>query len=255
MHHGPLNTRHNTRLPTLFDRIKAALDTPRRVSTSSMDSTPSLSPMTPSEYHHHHSSASAHAPPFPMSGQRQQHMLMQEDVKESPHPTLYGIRCSEVSQRAYSGQSSQMKSSFDRLQKLDQGKVEYRTIGKKNPLPSLPSHPTPYQIVDKKGCLHAFCLGSFSFLGKRGLFVHRPIYLCPFLPLFSLSLSLFVVFNCKARPMVQMQNLFAFLHFGLHTTQPAPLPHINSIFVQKVESGVSSGNNLCTQVQKVVRLT
>ncbi|GJJ72229.1 hypothetical protein EMPS_04586 [Entomortierella parvispora] len=128
LHHGQFNTRHNTRPPSLFDRIKAALDTPRRVSTSSMDSTPSFAPMIPSEQHHQHSSSSEHASPYPASGQRQASVSMQEDVKENPHPTLYGIRCTEVSQRAYSGQSSQMKSSFDRLQKLDQGKVEYRTI-------------------------------------------------------------------------------------------------------------------------------
>ncbi|KAF9903481.1 hypothetical protein BX616_001624 [Lobosporangium transversale] len=34
----------------------------------------------------------------------------------------------EVTQRAYSGQSSQMKRSFERLQRMDSGKVEYRTI-------------------------------------------------------------------------------------------------------------------------------
>jgi hypothetical protein len=47
-----------------------------------------------------------------------------------PTPMLYGVKCTEVSQRAYSGQTSAMKSGFDRLQRLDSGKVEYRTIGK-----------------------------------------------------------------------------------------------------------------------------
>ncbi|KAG0317233.1 hypothetical protein BGZ97_005698 [Linnemannia gamsii] len=45
-----------------------------------------------------------------------------------PTPMLYGVKCTEVSQRAYSGQTSAMKSGFDRLQRLDSGKVEYRTI-------------------------------------------------------------------------------------------------------------------------------
>ncbi|KAF9286663.1 hypothetical protein BGZ68_002664 [Mortierella alpina] len=43
-------------------------------------------------------------------------------------PTLFGVKCTEISQRAYSGQSSEMKRSFDRLQHMDIGKVEYRTI-------------------------------------------------------------------------------------------------------------------------------
>ncbi|KAF9294295.1 hypothetical protein BGZ88_004117 [Linnemannia elongata] len=45
-----------------------------------------------------------------------------------PTPMLYGVKCTEVSQKAYSGQTSEMKSGFERLQRLDSGKVEYRTI-------------------------------------------------------------------------------------------------------------------------------
>ncbi|KAF9189299.1 hypothetical protein BGZ51_009693 [Haplosporangium sp. Z 767] len=63
-------------------------------------------------------------------------------------PTLFGVRCSEISQRAYTGKSSEMKKSFDRLQRLDNGKVEYRTIAFCTHLtvsrwePSIPSQST-----------------------------------------------------------------------------------------------------------------
>ncbi|KAF9928526.1 hypothetical protein FBU30_002325 [Linnemannia zychae] len=49
-------------------------------------------------------------------------------IASKPTPTLYGVKCTEVSQKAYTGQTSAMKAGFKRLQRLDSGKVEYRTI-------------------------------------------------------------------------------------------------------------------------------
>ncbi|KAF9196030.1 hypothetical protein BGZ50_002538 [Haplosporangium sp. Z 11] len=68
-------------------------------------------------------------------------------------PTLFGVRCTEISQRAYTGKSSEMKKSFDRLQRLDNGKVEYRTIGKRlilHPLDRVAlgtKHPVPIHFI------------------------------------------------------------------------------------------------------------
>ncbi|KAI1312597.1 hypothetical protein EDD11_002943 [Mortierella claussenii] len=72
--------------------------------------------------HSYHSLAIPH-PSYPGSLQVDDRL----DAHLSP-PTLHGVRCTEVSQKAYTGQSSQMKKSFDRLQHMDSGKVEYRTI-------------------------------------------------------------------------------------------------------------------------------
>ncbi|KAG0297297.1 hypothetical protein BGZ96_007034 [Linnemannia gamsii] len=44
-------------------------------------------------------------------------------------PTLFGIPCTEASQKAYSRHSPDVKASFQRLQLEDRGAVENRTIG------------------------------------------------------------------------------------------------------------------------------
>lgn len=126
--------RSDSRLPSLFDRIKAALETPRRVAVSQ----PLPSPQQHQQQQHnqavaftvdsiHHSPSMAHSF-YPNTFRAVDERLVSPQSPLLQPPTLFGVKCTEISQRAYSGQSSEMKRSFDRLQHMDIGKVEYRTI-------------------------------------------------------------------------------------------------------------------------------
>ncbi|KAF9428555.1 hypothetical protein BGZ94_001946 [Podila epigama] len=147
------------RPPTLFDRIKAALQTPSQdpypysnqpiqspqishspSHTSALqkqqhawgfDAHPLPSPDSPDDYHHlrqpFYNYAPSVEPPSPLS-------IIQSNIQNS-----------EVVKRAYSCQSSEMKSSLSKLQQIDSGKVEYRTIVSRWE-PALPAAPPSTSI-------------------------------------------------------------------------------------------------------------
>ncbi|CAO3567684.1 unnamed protein product [Mortierella alpina] len=126
--------RSDNRLPSLFDRIKAALETPRRVAVS--PPLPSPQQHQPQQHyqgatlamdHVYHPSSMPH-PLYANASRVVDERLVRPHNPLLQPPTLFGVKCTEISQRAYSGQSSEMKKSFDRLQHMDNGKVEYRTI-------------------------------------------------------------------------------------------------------------------------------
>lgn len=103
------------RVPSLFDRIKAALETPSEPSSPVYPASPpqpSFPPQSP-----------MYSSPSPMG-------YLHSPFVHPPISARFVNRRSEVVQRAYSGQCSEMKSSFARLQQIDSGKVEYRTIGR-----------------------------------------------------------------------------------------------------------------------------
>ncbi|KAF9439370.1 hypothetical protein BGZ76_000031 [Entomortierella beljakovae] len=105
---SPYHTpRSNGRLPSVIDRMKADLKSSNRSTTNNdYDSSLSHSPQNSDLTALHH----------------------EIPLQTLPPPSLFGVKCTEVSQKAYSGQSSQMKKGFEMLQKIDNGKVEYRTI-------------------------------------------------------------------------------------------------------------------------------
>ncbi|KAI8362326.1 hypothetical protein B0O80DRAFT_98018 [Mortierella sp. GBAus27b] len=104
--------RSNIKALTTIDRIKTDLKAP--------DAPLSPRHSYPLDYHPSPSPQPMHLAPRFEDG----------PVQRVPTPTLHGVKCTEINQKAYSGQSSQMKESFDTLQRLDCGKVEDRTIGK-----------------------------------------------------------------------------------------------------------------------------
>ncbi|KAI9240649.1 MAG: hypothetical protein BYD32DRAFT_407713 [Podila humilis] len=101
------------RVPSLFDRIKAALETPSEPSNPSY----STSPPQPS-----------FPPQSPMYSPISPIRFPHSPQVHPPISARFVNHRSEVVQRAYSGQCSEMKESFARLQQIDSGKVEYRTI-------------------------------------------------------------------------------------------------------------------------------
>ncbi|KAI7828614.1 hypothetical protein BC939DRAFT_526701 [Gamsiella multidivaricata] len=130
--------RSSNRLPSVIDRIKTDLKTPNR-------STASLSSL---DYQQQHQSAyNSSLSPHPMHPNK----VRFEDgpLQPLPTPALFSAKC----QRAYLGQRSQMKKSFDRLQQIDSGKVEYRTIAFCTHLtasrwePAAPSETTPTSVA------------------------------------------------------------------------------------------------------------
>lgn len=157
-HHAPSSSRRASpytgprssserRLPSLFDRIKAALEAPRqRVMTidTSAPPVPSRSPIqlssdswsnaspfassgrtttsTETRFHNHHYYNHDHPHTAP---------LYYDNPAPPPPPTLYGVPVSVACKRAYLGQNLGIRQSLKRLQAEDAGAVEHRTIGKK----------------------------------------------------------------------------------------------------------------------------
>ncbi|KAG0083701.1 hypothetical protein BGZ93_001648, partial [Podila epicladia] len=132
------------RLPSLFDRIKAALEAPKRptITTSPL---PNITPLYPIQQRDFN-----YGPPPPLYDEIEDGSNDEdEDEFESRcdffpsfnennlhlapattplSPTLFGLPCSEAGQRAYSDHSTELEKSFSRLQQEDSGKVEHRTI-------------------------------------------------------------------------------------------------------------------------------
>ncbi|KAF8946599.1 hypothetical protein BGZ47_000127, partial [Haplosporangium gracile] len=112
---SPYHIPKGNRLPTLVDRIKAAL----AVQPSRQ---PSMHPYTDHGYRSESSSSYTSQPPSDYHSPSPSTSTPLPAPVAIPTPTLYGVKCTEVSQRAYTGQASAMKSGFDRLQRLDSGK-------------------------------------------------------------------------------------------------------------------------------------
>ncbi|KAF9578357.1 hypothetical protein BGW38_005881, partial [Lunasporangiospora selenospora] len=124
----PPRGNHNVR-QALISRIKAALDRNSGSVATATTNTNSAYDSVGGGAYGDRSPLSPSAPgwegkdPFRFSSP-------QSPVLHQPRqpPMLYGVRCSERSLRAYMNQSSEMKKSFQRLQSLDSGKVENRTV-------------------------------------------------------------------------------------------------------------------------------
>ncbi|KFH71551.1 hypothetical protein MVEG_01849 [Podila verticillata NRRL 6337] len=141
------------RLPSLFDRIKAALEAPKRptITTSPL---PNITSSRPIQY-----GSVSYVPPetlyddieegsndedefarcdfFPSYSDNDNNDNNNKNNNNNLHlapattplsPTLFGLPCSEAGQRAYSDHSAELEKSFSQLQQEDSGKVEYRTI-------------------------------------------------------------------------------------------------------------------------------
>lgn len=157
-HHAPSTSRRalpytgprsssERRLPSLFDRIKAALEAPRQrvmtIDTSALEAPP-RSPIQPSS-----NSWPVNSSPFASSGRStasaetrfHNHHYYNHDYPHTTSlyydnpvpspPTLYGVPVSVACRRAYLGHDLGIRQSLTRLQAEDAGTVEHRTIGKK----------------------------------------------------------------------------------------------------------------------------
>ncbi|KAF9299924.1 hypothetical protein BGZ74_008494 [Mortierella antarctica] len=131
------------RLPSLFDRIKAALEAPKRptITTSPL---PNIIPSHPIQQRDFN-----YGPP-PLFDEIEEGSNDEDEGEFESRcdffpsfcnnnldlapattplsPTLFGLPCSEAGQRAYSDHSTELEKSFSRLQQEDSGKVEHRTI-------------------------------------------------------------------------------------------------------------------------------
>ncbi|KAF9139097.1 hypothetical protein BG015_002163 [Linnemannia schmuckeri] len=138
--------RSNGRLPSLFDRIKAALEAPKRPTVNTSPLPPIRTNLNLAQLSEHDDLAGCSAPTttattttMPYSHLHpnfaDSHLL--DETNDLPsfwcpsmvaRPTLFGIPCTEASRKAYSRHSSDVKASFQKLQLKDRGAVENRTI-------------------------------------------------------------------------------------------------------------------------------
>ncbi|KAG0267024.1 hypothetical protein BG011_009772 [Mortierella polycephala] len=108
--------RSSDRLPSLFDRIKAALDAPKRptVTTSPLPQSQSTESDEPFI-------TAGVVPTVPLSHQP-------APVADDMIPFVFGMPCSAAGYKAYSRHTVDLEKSFLRLQQEDSGTVEHRTI-------------------------------------------------------------------------------------------------------------------------------
>ncbi|KAK3814185.1 MAG: hypothetical protein J3Q66DRAFT_345836 [Benniella sp.] len=84
----------------------------------------SSAPLSPHQQHQH----DYHPSPSPQPMHPSSTRFEDGPLQRYPALTLHGMKCNEITQKAYSGQSLRMKESFDNLQRMDIGKVDDRSI-------------------------------------------------------------------------------------------------------------------------------
>lgn len=140
--------RSSGRLPSLFDRIKAALEAPKRPTINTSPLPPIRTNLNLAQSNEQDGLTGCSSPTTTTATTTMPSSHLHPNFSDSDlldetndlpsfwcplivaKPTLFGIPCTEASQKAYSRHSSDVKATFKRLQLEDHGAVENRTIGK-----------------------------------------------------------------------------------------------------------------------------
>ncbi|KAH7047802.1 hypothetical protein BKA57DRAFT_505468 [Linnemannia elongata] len=157
--------RSNGRLPSLFDRIKAALEAPKRPTINTTPLPPIRTNLNLAQSSEQDGLAGCSSPTTTtttttMPSSHLHPNFTDGDLLDETNnllsiwrpsmvakPTLFGIPCTEASQKAYSRHSSDVKASFQRLQLEDRGAVENKTIAFSTHLTISRWEPMPPSVI------------------------------------------------------------------------------------------------------------